>query len=127
MWIHARMHEPATLVPAVTEPESFEGFYEEQRDRLFGALCLITGDRHEAEELAQDAFLAVWERWDRVAAMESPPGYLYRTAMNGFRKRRRRAAIALRRVVRSEAERDVFAEADARQVVARALAGLSRR
>jgi RNA polymerase sigma-70 factor, ECF subfamily len=40
------------------------------------------GNRAEAEELAQDAFLKVWERWDRVADIEEPVGYLYRTAMN---------------------------------------------
>ncbi len=32
--------------------------------RLFGALCLVTGDRDEAEEIMQDAFLRLWERWD---------------------------------------------------------------
>src|SRR6266508_1739414 len=88
-----------TLLPVVGGTDEFESFYEGERHRLFGALCLITGDRYEAEELAQDAFIAVWERWDRVRAMDSPTGYLYRTAMNAFRKRRRRAALALRRVV----------------------------
>jgi predicted RNA polymerase sigma factor len=27
-------------------------------------LCFDTGDRHEAEEIMQDAFLRMWERWD---------------------------------------------------------------
>jgi RNA polymerase sigma-70 factor, ECF subfamily len=106
----------------------FESFYEAERDGLFGALVLITGDRHEAEEITQDAFVAIWERWDRVAGMESPTGYLYRTAMNGFRKRRRRAALAVRRALHvAEPPEDLFAQADDRQVVARALAGISRR
>jgi RNA polymerase sigma factor (sigma-70 family) len=112
---------------ACVQPPSFETFYETERDGLFGALVLITGSRAEAEELTQDAFLALWERWDRVAAMEEPTGYLYRTAMNGFRKRRRRAAVALRRAVGAAPEADAFAAADARQIVGRALAGLSRR
>jgi RNA polymerase sigma-70 factor (ECF subfamily) len=87
----------------------------------------MTGNRHEAEEITQDAFLALWERWDRVAGMEEPVGYLYRTAMNVFRKRLRRAATAVRRAVSRADEPDVFAAADARHVVAQALAGLSRR
>jgi len=111
----------------MTTPRTFEAFFEAERDGLFGALVLITGDQHEAEELAQDAFLAVWERWDRVGAMDNPAGYLYRTAMNIFRKRRRRAALAVRRAVGLIHAEDAFAAADARQVVARALAGLSRR
>ena len=120
------MFEPA-FVPAVTEPESFEDFYEEQRDRLFGALCLITCDRFEAEEVAQDAFLVVWERWDRVRAMDSPAGYLYRTAMNGYRKRRRRAALAVRRAVRVAPRDDAFAAAEAHEVIRVALGSLTDR
>jgi RNA polymerase sigma-70 factor (ECF subfamily) len=105
----------------------FESFYEAERDGLFGALVLMTGNRHEAEEIAQDAFLALWERWERVAGLEDPTGYLYRTAMNGFRKRRRRAALAVRRTVHLVPHEDLFAQADARQVVSQALAGISRR
>jgi RNA polymerase sigma-70 factor (ECF subfamily) len=72
----------------------FEAFYAEERARLFGVMCLVTGDRAEAEELAQEAFVRIWERWPQVAVMESPGGYLTRTAMNEFRKRARRAAMA---------------------------------
>lgn len=76
----------------------FERFFEAERDRLFRLICLVTSDRHEAEEIAQDAFLAVWERWERVRALDNPAAYLTRTAMNLFRKRYRRAAV-LRRVL----------------------------
>jgi len=55
----------------MSQPGSFEAFFEAERDGLFGALVLITGDRHEAEESAQDAFLVVWERWDHVSGMEN--------------------------------------------------------
>ncbi len=34
---------------------SFEEFFELERNRLFGLLVLVTGDRYEAEEVAQDA------------------------------------------------------------------------
>lgn len=33
----------------------------------------------------QDAFLRLRERWDRVAAVDDPSAYLFRTAMNVFR------------------------------------------
>jgi hypothetical protein len=45
---------------------SFEHFYASTVQRLFTALCLVTGDRHEAEEIAQESFVRVFERWDRV-------------------------------------------------------------
>jgi hypothetical protein len=81
------------------EPRSFEVFFASEHARLFGALCLVTGDRSEAEEVMQDAFLRLWERWDHVAEVDDPSGYLYRTAMNVFRNRYRRAALALRRTI----------------------------
>jgi DNA-directed RNA polymerase specialized sigma24 family protein len=68
---------------------SFASFFDQRHRDLFSALWLITRNRHEAEELMQDALLRVWERWDRIAAMEDPEGYLYRTAMNLFRSDRR--------------------------------------
>jgi DNA-directed RNA polymerase specialized sigma24 family protein len=40
----------------------FDLFFEQERARLFQALCLVTRNRFEAEELAQDALLAVYER-----------------------------------------------------------------
>jgi RNA polymerase sigma-70 factor (ECF subfamily) len=54
----------------------------------------------------QEAFLKVWERWDRVSAVPDPVAYLYRTAFNVFRSRLRRAARAARRVFGAEASFD---------------------
>ena len=85
---------------------SFEDFYEIEHARLFGALVLITADRHEAEDIMQDAFLRVWERWHLVQSLASPTGYLYRTAMNSFRMRRRRALVAGRHAIRHPEELD---------------------
>ena len=55
-----------------SDAAAFEDFFRGQTQSLYAHLCLITGNRAEAEELAQDAFLKVWERWDRVADMEEP-------------------------------------------------------
>lgn len=105
----------------------FEDFFQAERDRLFRALCVITGSRHEAEDLAQEAFLKVWERWDRVGSMEDPAGYLHRTAMNTFRNRYWRTLTTLRRSVGFSPPRDVYEVVEDRQVVSRALATLSPR
>ena len=45
---------------------AFEEFFLEQHERLFQALFLLTGDRAEADDLAQEALLRAYERWDRV-------------------------------------------------------------
>lgn len=127
------MNDPTVSVYASTNgaiverPVVFEDFFREHSPNLYARLCLITGNRAEAEELSQDAFLKVWERWDRVADMEEPVGYLYRTAMNLFRKRYRRTLLALRKTVSAELRRDEFAMAEDRSAVARALLELAPR
>ncbi len=81
------------------EPLNFEAFFDAEHAGLFGALCLVTGNRQEVEEIMQEAFLRLWERWDHVSIMENPTGFLYRTAMNVLRNRYRRAALAVRRAL----------------------------
>jgi len=88
-------------------------------------MYLITGDRYEAEELAQDAFVKVCERWDRVSAMDNPAGYLYRTATNARRSGIRRMALAARRVVSLQAT-DEISDTDERDRIRRSLARLPR-
>ncbi len=105
----------------------FEDFFEEHRARLHAALWLVARDHHEAEEIAQDAFVRLWERWDRVRTLEDPAGYLYRTAMNLFRNRRRRAALALRRLVRAVPAPDATAPVDAADAIHRGLLALTAR
>jgi RNA polymerase sigma factor (sigma-70 family) len=77
-------------VPARPQPIGFERFFRDNDDAFVRALCLLTRNRGQAEELAQDAFLTVWERWPHVREMQHPEGYLYRVGMNLFRKRCRR-------------------------------------
>lgn len=114
-------------VTSMEPPRGFETFFAEERARLLRALYLLTGNAEEAEEILQDAFLAVWERWDRVGAMEEPTGYLFRTALNRHRSLARRAARAARRAVGQAHGGDLFGEAEERDEVARALATLTPR
>ena len=69
--------------PVVEErAEAFEDFFHAHHERLLRAMYLATGDRHEAEDLAQEAFVRILERWERVRGLDYPVGYLYRTALN---------------------------------------------
>jgi RNA polymerase sigma factor (sigma-70 family) len=122
------MDEPIHLVPDAGQhtkvsPAPFEAFVEDHQARLFGALCLVTGDRFEAEEICQEAFLRVFERWDRISEMDEPTGYLFRVAMNVFRTRRRRTALALRRATKlAPPPTDEFSAVEARETVLHGLA-----
>jgi RNA polymerase sigma factor (sigma-70 family) len=110
-----------------TVSASFQAFFTEHHDDLFAAMWLITRDRHEAEEIMQDAFLRLWERWDRVAGVEDPEGYLYRTAMNVFRSRRRRAVLAIRRLGRPAPPDDLLEAVERREILVQALSSLTPR
>ena len=112
---------PAVLI---SESLAFEAFFDQEYPQLCRALVLLVGDVFEAEELAQEAMTRVLERWDRVREMDSPTGYVYRTAMNLQRKRIRRLAVRARRVFADEPADDLALAADDRHDVRRALAAL---
>lgn len=106
---------------------TFEEFFALERDRLFGMLTLVTGDRSEAEEIMQEAFVIVWERWGRVRIMDNPGGYLHRIAVNTFRKRYRRARIFGRLVPTLSSTRMTAPPADSGLILDEALRVLTPR
>lgn len=101
---------------------SFERFFAEENERLGRALYLLTGDAAEAEELGQEAMVRVLERWDRVGHMDSPAGYLYRTALNLHRSKLRRLRRSL--VNGAGATVDPIGAVEDRDELGRALDGL---
>ena len=107
------------------EQVPFESFFQETHADLFAALCLITRNRHEAEEIMQDSFLKLLERWDRVSGLDDPTGYLYRTAMNALRKRHRRATLAIKRAVHLTPVDSDLELIESREAVVRTLAPLN--
>jgi RNA polymerase sigma-70 factor (ECF subfamily) len=107
--------------------DGFASFFSLHHGDLFRALWLLTRDRHEAEEVAQEAFVRLWERWDRVSVGPDPTAYLYRTAMNLWRSRLRRLAIAARKVIHQTDREEGTEDVEARDVVVRSLATLPPR
>jgi hypothetical protein len=69
--IHGRVQAEDNVVKldrereAPADPTSFEELFLDVHDRLYRALYFVTGSSADAEELMQDAFLKLWERWDR--------------------------------------------------------------
>jgi RNA polymerase sigma factor (sigma-70 family) len=120
--------KPQTEVPQTDQPrrhrlESFEDFFAGTYEPLLRALYLITGDSHEAEELAQEACVRVFQRWGQLQGTANPGGYAYRTALNMRRSHLRRLAVAARRTFRRD-EPDALRSADERDAIRRALASI---
>ena len=104
----------------------FEGFFRAEFERLFQTMYLSCGNRAEAEDMAQEAMVRVYERWGRVRGADSPVAYLYRVAFNLHRRRARRGALALRRAVGLSPAPDPAVVAEDRAEILAALRSLPR-
>jgi RNA polymerase sigma-70 factor (ECF subfamily) len=111
----------------VEAPPDFTAFFADEHRGLFKALYFVTGNRADAQELMQEAFLTLWERWDTIERIENPTAYLFRVALNGSRMRARAARRSARRLVSIAASYDPFDEVDLREDVRRMLRSLSPR
>jgi RNA polymerase sigma-70 factor, ECF subfamily len=101
-------------------------FFLEEYPGLVRALFVLTGERQEAEELAQEALARAYERWERVSAMGSPGGYVYKTAVNLNRKRVRHMSSRLRILNRATPPAPADQAGEHRAELALALQGLSQ-
>jgi RNA polymerase sigma factor (sigma-70 family) len=108
-------------------PPSFDEFFTEHHDRLYRALYFVTGSRADAEELMQEAFLKLWERWDRIDQLDDPIAYLFRVALNGFRMRIRHARSVAGKLLPSAEARDPYEDVDVHEDVRRMLLALPSR
>lgn len=75
----------------------------------------------------QDAFLKLWERWDRIDSIDDPVAYLFRVALNGFRMRARHARMTARQLLPPADSRDPFDDVNLREDVRRMLRSLPNR
>lgn len=82
-------------------------FYAACYPRLVRVLTLVCGDQAEAEEVAQDAFVRLLPRWDKVSRYEDPEAWLRLVAFRLLSNRRRRARNRLAALRRTGASPDV--------------------
>lgn len=72
--------------------EGFAAFYGAAFPRLVGYLTPIVGSRSEAEDLAQEAFVRLVPRWEKVSRYVDPEAWLrsvgYRLAVSRWRRLR---------------------------------------
>lgn len=71
--------------------ETFESFYRREFRDVVGLAYALSGSRLAAEDLAQDAFVAAHQRWDRISGYDKPGAWVRRVvsnlAVSGFRRR----------------------------------------
>ncbi|CAM5578617.1 SigE family RNA polymerase sigma factor [Streptomyces pilosus] len=81
-----------------TASVEFHAFFERHYAELSRLAHLLTGEADTADDLAADALLALWHRWDRVRAADHPVAYARGVVANLARTRIRSAVRERRRV-----------------------------
>ena len=59
----------------------FEEFYQACYGRMVALVAAMLGDRHQAEDIAQEAFARALTRWKRVARYDVPEAWVRRVAL----------------------------------------------
>lgn len=77
---------------------AFHAFFEQHYAELARFAYLLTGEPDAADDLAADALVAMWRRWDRVRGAEHPAAYA-RGVVANLAKSRIRSAVRERRRV----------------------------
>ena len=78
-----------SLVEARGRSASFESFMQSHSKRLVQALTMISLDGEAAADAAQEAFLALYLRWDGADRPRDPAAWLYRVGINRCKDHRR--------------------------------------
>ncbi len=100
-------------LPLVAVTEDFEAFYKRQYPRAVGLAYALTGRRHVAEEIAQEAFIAGYRRWERISHYDKPDAWLRRVIVNRSTSVLRRGVTELKALPKLRSGMDHIAQLDA--------------
>jgi RNA polymerase sigma factor (sigma-70 family) len=89
---------PATMFECAPA-ESFDGFYRRELAGLIAFACALAGSAC-AEDIAQDAMLAAYRRWDHVAQLDIPAAWVRRVCANRAVSTLRRRSVEARAMLR---------------------------
>ena len=93
--------------------KEFEIFFCAHRDTVLRLAQAITGDSESAHDAAQEAFVKILDRWQKVKAMEAPEAFLKRVVV--------RCSIDILRARKrySESEPAITTESNANDIAVR--------
>lgn len=92
--------------------ESFEAFYARELRGLVALAHVLTGSHALAEEIAQEAMIVTYRRWDEVCAKSSPLAWVRRVCANLATSVVRRRIIEARVLLRVRSVESAVTELD---------------
>ena len=109
-----------------TPRDGLRELYEACYVRLVAVVGAIGGDRHQAEEAVQEAFVQLIGKWSTVGGYDDPEAWLRRVALGVLSNRRRKVRNGLRALWRHGRPPDDDGPTGDAVDVRRALAALTR-
>jgi RNA polymerase sigma-70 factor (sigma-E family) len=95
---------PGADTPMPSTVSDLGRLYKSERPRLLRLAAMLVGDRATAEDVVQEAFVAVQRRWESLDDRMAGSAYLSACVANGARSVLRRRRVALRRLRVAEPE-----------------------
>jgi RNA polymerase sigma-70 factor, ECF subfamily len=89
---------------ATITSQAFSDLHDQCRGRLLNSMIAVARNREEAEDLTATAFAAAFKNLNRFRGESSLYTWIHAIAMNEARSRRRRGAVSLESIDRSDAE-----------------------
>jgi RNA polymerase sigma factor (sigma-70 family) len=117
-------------VPVAEARVDFDSFFRSHFARVARAAALVARNAGTGQDLAQEAFARLFERWDTMRSDEHARNFVYRVAINLARSHlRKHLRVSMFGLRRSEdpVEADAAARTDQWLAVVEALRGLSPR
>jgi RNA polymerase sigma-70 factor (ECF subfamily) len=126
---HARVREPFAWMRGVTrvtvdQEHGLRELYAASYQRLVSVVGAIGGNRQEAEDAVQDAFVRLVAHWPKVSRYDDPEAWLRMTALRLASNRRRKVLNGSRVLLRLRPEAHVQPPSGAAVDVERALESL---
>jgi RNA polymerase sigma-70 factor (ECF subfamily) len=88
----------------VRQDAEFQEFYEANYGRIVAMVAAVLGDRHQAEDVAQEAFARALTHWPRIGGYELPEAWVRRVALRIATDSGRRLRRAIRVFVKLAAQ-----------------------
>ena len=94
-----------TMTAPPPADRSYRDFYDRELPAMTALAAAVTGNHVAAEDIAQDALVDAYRRWEAVSAYDKPGAWLRRVTINRALSVRRRAGAEVKARLRLGAER----------------------